>query len=58
MKREKLDMKTLMLVAMAVLVTIDAKTWLSTKFSGHRHLIFVTHSAGGLIVEGPTICRS
>ena len=27
------------------------KTWLSTEFSGHRHLIFVTHSAGGLIVK-------
>lgn len=29
----------------------DLKTWLSTEFSGHRHLIFVTHSAGGLIVK-------
>jgi hypothetical protein len=29
----------------------DLKTWLSTEFSGHRHLIFMTHSAGGLIVK-------
>ncbi len=29
----------------------DLKTWLSTEFSGHRHLIFVTHSVGGLIVK-------
>ena len=28
-----------------------SKTWLNTEFSGHRHLIFVTHSAGGLIVK-------
>ncbi|MGH2398172.1 MAG: esterase/lipase family protein, partial [bacterium] len=31
--------------------TYDLKTWLSTEFSGHRHLIFVTHSVGGLIVK-------
>ncbi len=29
----------------------DLNTWLSTEFSGHRHLIFVSHSTGGLIVK-------
>lgn len=27
------------------------KTWLNTEFSSYRHLIFVTHSTGGLVVK-------
>ncbi len=29
----------------------DLKAWLETEFHHHRHLIFVTHSTGGLIVK-------
>ena len=29
----------------------DLRTWLETEFCNHRHLLFVTHSTGGLIVK-------
>ncbi len=29
----------------------DLKTWIKTEFPDHRHLIFVTHSTGGLVVK-------
>ncbi len=29
----------------------DLKAWLETEFQDHRHLLFVTHSTGGLIVK-------
>jgi len=29
----------------------DLRAWLETEFHNHRHLIFVTHSTGGLIVK-------
>ncbi|MGH8554913.1 MAG: hypothetical protein ACREUD_05000, partial [Gammaproteobacteria bacterium] len=29
----------------------DLKTWLETQFNDHRHLLFVTHSTGGLVVK-------
>ena len=29
----------------------DLKTWIETEFPGYQHLIFVTHSTGGLIVK-------
>ena len=29
----------------------DLKTWLETELKGYRHLLFVTHSTGGLVVK-------
>ncbi|MGH8582434.1 MAG: hypothetical protein ACREWG_06505 [Gammaproteobacteria bacterium] len=29
----------------------DLKTWLETDFADHRHLVFFTHSTGGLVVK-------
>ncbi len=29
----------------------DLKTWLATEFSEYRHLLFITHSTGGLVVK-------
>jgi hypothetical protein len=29
----------------------DLKTWLDTELQAYRHLVFVTHSSGGLVVK-------
>lgn len=29
----------------------DLRTWLETELGGYRHLIFITHSSGGLVVK-------
>ncbi len=29
----------------------DLRTWLETELGGYRHLVFVTHSSGGLVVK-------
>ena len=31
----------------------DLKTWLDTELQAYRHLVFVTHSSGGLVVRDP-----